>query len=113
MYDNQNIFAKILRGEIPCQKLFENDIVLAFNDIEPVAPVHVLIIPKIACQSFHDFAVKGDVGDFFKAVQAIATQLGVEKTGYRLITNHGQDANQTVKHFHVHLIAGKDLGGLL
>ena len=115
-YDKENIFAKILRKEIPCNAVYEDDYALAFHDISPASPTHVLVIPKGEFVSFHDFvsgAPEGMAVGFFQAVQKIAAQLGVEKNGYRLITNHGEDASQTVPHFHVHILAGRELGGLL
>ena len=115
-YDPNNIFAKILRGEIPCNKAYEDEAVLAFHDIEPAAPVHVLVIPKGKYASFDDFvrrANDGEVHRFFTTVQKIAHELGIDKTGYRLITNHGADASQSVPHFHVHILAGRLLGGLV
>lgn len=114
-YDSDNIFAKILRGEIPCDKVYEDEFVLAFKDVSPTAPVHVLVIPKAQVISFNDFTESslGTIGDFFRAVAEVARELGVDKTGYRIITNHGEDASQTVPHFHVHILAGKPLGGLL
>ena len=114
VYDKQNIFAKILRAEIPCDKVYEDEHVLAFNDISPAAPVHVLVIPKGEYVSFNDFAAQGgDIAAFFASVQKVAAHLGVEAGGYRLITNHGADACQTVPHFHVHILAGCVLGGLV
>ncbi len=115
-YDANNIFAKILRGEIPCNKIYEDAFALAFHDIAPEAPVHVLVVPKADCISFDDFMQKTDaafVSGYFKAVQTVAGKLGVVSSGYRLITNHGADANQSVAHFHVHILAGKPLGKLL
>lgn len=114
-YDKNNIFAKILRGEIPCKKVFENEYALAFYDIAPAAPVHVLVIPKGEYISFNDFsanAPKELVHGFFAAVQEVAAQLDLQK-GYRLISNHGEDAGQLVPHFHVHILGGKNLGKLL
>ncbi len=116
MYDKNNIFARILRGEIPAKKAYEDEAVLAFHDIAPAAPVHVLVIPKGGYVSFDDFAAKASpavVSEFFGKVRAIAGALGVDKTGYRLITNHGADASQSVPHFHVHILGGRPLGGLL
>lgn len=115
-YDPSNIFAKILRGEIPCNKAYEDEAALAFHDIAPAAPVHVLVIPKGEYASFDDFARDagdGEVHRFFSTVQKIARALGVDETGYRLITNHGADASQSVPHFHVHILGGRLLGGLL
>lgn len=114
-YDKNNIFAKIIRGEIPCNKVYEDDDVLAFRDITPAAPVHVLVVPKGEYISFDDFAGAGEkvVAGFFAAVQKIAGELGLKQGGYRLITNHGKDASQSVPHFHVHILGGRPLGGLL
>ena len=115
-YDKHNIFAKILRGEIPCKKVYEDKFALAFDDIAPAAPVHVLVVPKGEYISFHDFMASAPadmVQGFFSAVQKVAAQLGVDKSGYRLIGNHGVDASQAVPHFHMHIIAGRRLGGLV
>ncbi len=114
-YDQNNIFAKIMRGEIPCKKVYEDEYCFAFHDIQPAAPVHVLVLPKGEYISFHDFSEKAgveQVGNFFKSVQKIASILGVEKGGYRTIFNTGKDASQTVFHFHVHILAGKLMGHL-
>ena len=113
-YDTQNIFAKILRGEIPCNKVFENPFALAFHDIAPAAPVHVLVLPKgqfISYNDFMDSASEVEILGFFRAVRQVAAQLGV--ADYRLITNNGEGAGQTVHHFHVHILGGATLGALL
>ena len=115
-YDPNNIFAKIMRGEIPCSKVYEDAHAFAFNDIHPDAPIHVLVVPKGEYASFNDFAANAPaalVQGFFASVQKIAAQLGLEESGYRLITNHGADASQSVHHFHVHILGGKPLGKLL
>lgn len=115
-YDNNNIFAKILSGEVPCNKVYEDGFALAFHDIAPAAPVHVLVIPKGEYESFQDFATKASpekMQGFFYAVQKIAAQLGIDKSGYRLIANHGKEGGQVVPHFHVHLLGGKILGAML
>jgi len=115
-YDPNNIFAKIIRGEIPSNTVYEDDEILAFDDIVKLAPIHILFIPKGQFISFADFVLKaGDkkMVDFFKKVREIATSLGLDETGYRLITNNGDDASQTVPHFHIHILGGKYLGGLL
>ncbi|MCI5049370.1 MAG: HIT domain-containing protein [Rickettsiales bacterium] len=115
-YDSNNIFAKIISGEVPTRILYDDEVALAFNDISPAADIHVLVVPKGEYESFDDFArIAGAdvVAKFFQAVQKVAEQLGVTKTGYRLITNHGQDAHQTVPHFHVHILGGKPLGPLV
>jgi histidine triad (HIT) family protein len=115
-YDSHNIFARILRKEIPCNIVYDDAVALAFHDVDPKAPVHVLIISKYPAISFDGFVADApapEVTAFFAAVGAVAKQLGVQNSGYRLITNHGADAAQTVPHFHVHLLAGAPLGGLL
>jgi histidine triad (HIT) family protein len=116
-YDKNNIFAQIIRGEAEADKIYEDDKLLAFNDIMPAAPTHVLVIPKGDYVSFDDFCVKAsaeDVADFFKKVQMIANEyLGLVDDGYRLIANHGPYASQLVPHFHVHILGGRKLGGLL
>lgn len=114
-YDHNNIFAKILRGEIPCKKIYENEFALAFPDIAPNAPTHVLVIPKgdfISFDHFIQMASPQMVQGFFAAVQYVAQQLGIADA-FRLITNNGEAAGQSVHHFHVHLLAGKPLGPLL
>ena len=115
-YDDSNIFARILRGEIPCDKVFENDHVLAFRDINPQTPTHVLVIPKGAYVSFDDFSERAspeEVTAFVRATGQIARELGVVENGYRVLSNHGRDAHQEVPHFHLHLFAGKDLGRMI
>jgi diadenosine tetraphosphate (Ap4A) HIT family hydrolase len=115
-YDSTNIFARILRGEIPCNKAYEDEFALAFHDITPSAPVHVLVVPKGEFTSFNDFAAQAPqslVLGFFAAVQKVATQLNLQESGYRIITNHGPDASQSVPHFHVHILGGKPMGHLL
>ena len=115
-YDSNNIFAKIIRGEIPCDKIYENSYVLAFKDIMPKAPVHVLVIPKASYLSFDDFAAHAtneEISEFFRAVGEIARDLKVEQDGYRLIANHHRFAGQEVDHFHVHILGGKPLGPML
>ena len=116
VYDPNNIFSKILRGEIPCNKVYEDEFALAFHDIAPDAPVHVLVVPKIDCLSFDDFAQNATpefMKGFFAAVQKVAEKLGLLDSGYRIISNHGADALQSVQHFHVHILGGKNLGRLL
>jgi diadenosine tetraphosphate (Ap4A) HIT family hydrolase len=115
-YDQNNIFAKIIRGEIPANKVYEDDSVVAFHDVQPAAPTHILVIPKGEYISFDDFihkASKQEIAEFFLVVRTIARDFGVKESGYRLITNHGADAEQSVPHFHVHLLGGKKLGPLL
>ncbi|MBL8659871.1 MAG: histidine triad nucleotide-binding protein [Rhodospirillales bacterium] len=115
-YDNDNIFARILRGEIPCKKVYENEVALAFEDIRPQTPVHVLVIPKGPYVSLDDFttaAPADEVGGFFVAVAETARRLGVVDNGYRILANIGRDANQEVAHFHVHIFAGRPLGPMI
>ena len=115
-YDTNNIFAKIIRGEIPCNKVYEDEYVLAFNDISPQAPIHVLLIPKGEYISFDDFSAKGsaqEITGFYQAVQKVATQLDLQNDGYRIISNMGASAHQEVMHYHLHLLAGCDLGRMV
>lgn len=115
-YDTNNIFAKIIRGEIPSSKVYEDEYAFAFHDIKPEAPVHVLVLPKGEFISFDDFAQKASerqIAGFYKAIQKVAAQLGVAESGYRLIANHGAHAAQSVFHFHVHILAGKQMGHLV
>ncbi|WP_295490213.1 histidine triad nucleotide-binding protein [Sphingorhabdus sp. EL138] len=115
-YDDQNIFAKILRGEIPCRKVFEDEWALAFDDINPQAPVHVLVIPKGAYVSWDDFSAKAsdsEIAGFVRAVGHVARELGLVEPGYRLLANIGMDAHQEVPHLHVHIFGGKPLGPML
>jgi len=115
-YDSDNIFAKILRGEIPCDKVYEDEWVLAFNDINPQAPVHVLVIPKGAYVSIDDFSSTADsaeIAGFYRAVGRVARDLGLAGPGYRTLNNTGADGGQEVPHFHVHIFGGKTLGPML
>ena len=112
-YDPTNIFAKIIRVEIPCKKAYEDEYAFAFHDIQPSAPVHVLVVPKGEFVSFHDFMNQdtANIGHFFQSVRKVAESLGLKE--YRLITNHGADAGQSVFHFHVHILGGEKLGALV
>ncbi|MBO1360668.1 histidine triad nucleotide-binding protein [Acetobacter sacchari] len=115
-YDPQNIFAKILRGEIPCNKVYEDDWVLAFHDIGPKAPSHILVIPKGAYVSFADFSAKAsgeEIVGFNRALGSIARELGLEEDGYRVIMNVGPNSGQEVPHYHAHLLGGGPLGALI
>jgi histidine triad (HIT) family protein len=115
-YDPTNIFARILRGEIPCKKVYENDHALAFHDINPQTKVHVLVIPKGAYLSSDDFAAKAsdaELAGFFRAVGAVGRLMKVDMTGYRLLANHGRDAHQEVPHFHIHVFGGENLGRMI
>ena len=115
-YDTQNIFARILCGEIPARKVYEDDFAFAFHDINPQAPTHVLVIPKGQYCSFADFSAFGteaEIAGFVRAVGRIAKDLGLEASGYRLLANMGEHSGQEVPHFHVHLFAGRPLGRML
>ena len=115
-YDPNNIFARILRGEIPCDKVFEDDHVLAFNDVNPQAPVHILVIPKGAYVSLDDFAGRAsdvEIAALMRAVGRIAADNGIAETGYRFLVNNGADANQEVPHLHIHIFAGQPLGRMI
>lgn len=115
-YDKNNIFARIIRGEIPSNKVYEDENVFAMHDVNPAAPVHVLVLPKGEFRSFDDFAINAssELKDhFFRKVQEIAKSLGLTESGYRLIANHGADASQTVHHFHMHILGKKQLGALV
>jgi len=115
-YDDQNIFAKILRGEIPCRKVFEDEWALAFDDINPQAPVHVLVIPKGAYVSWDDFSAKAsdaEIAGFVRAVGHVGRELGLVEPGYRLLANIGMNAHQEVPHLHIHIFGGKPLGSML
>ncbi len=115
-YDDQNIFAKILRGEIPCRKVHEDEFSLAFEDIAPQAPVHVLVVPRGRYVSLVDFAARAseaEIAGFWRAVAAIARKLEIEEPGYRVITNVGPDSGQEVPHLHVHVFGGRPLGRLI
>ena len=115
MYNENNIFAKILRKEIPCDKVYEDEFSLFFNDISPQAKVHVLGIPKFPCTTFSDFLKNADdqnISSFFKSIQLVISKLNIEDSGYRLITNSGEHGGQEVPHFHVHILAGEKIGSL-
>lgn len=115
-YDDANIFARILRGEIPCKRVHEDEWSLAFHDINPQAPHHILVIPKRPFVSFADFSARGtdaEIAGFIRAVGHVAKAAGFESDGYRLLANMGQHAHQEVPHFHVHIFAGRPLGPML
>ena len=115
-YDPNNVFAKILRGEIPCTKLYEDAYVLAFPDITPKAPTHILVIPKGAYTDHADFTQNASVEEiagFERAIRKVAEAAGLTVTGYRALTNCGADAHQEVPHYHVHLFGGRALGPML
>ena len=116
VYDDNNVFARILRGEIPARKVYEDEYVLAFDDIRPQAPVHILVVPKGRYLSFDDFARDAsdhEIAAFTRAIGRIAETAGVAATGYRLIFNHGPHSHQEVPHLHAHIIGGRALGGLV
>ena len=115
-YDPSNIFARILRKEIPCKKVYEDDHVLAFHDINPQAPTHVLVIPKGAYVSLADMSAKAsdaEMGALLRAVGTIARDIGIEESGYRILANTGANAHQEVPHLHIHLFGGRKLGPML
>lgn len=115
-YDDQNVFARILRGEIPCRKVHEDAWSLAFHDINPQAPVHVLVIPKGRYVSWADFSARAseaEIAGFVRAVGLVARDLGLEAPGYRLLANIGEAAGQEVPHLHVHIFGGRALGPML
>ena len=111
-YDRDNIFARILRGELPCNKVWEDDHALAFHDIRPQAPVHVLVIPKGEYVSWDDFTAKGsdtEIAGFMRAVGEVTRQLELDQPGYRLMVNMGHHGHQEVPHLHVHIFGGRQL----
>jgi histidine triad (HIT) family protein len=115
-YDDSNVFARILRGELPCNKVFEDDHVLAFHDINPLAPVHILVIPKGAYVSWDDFSKRAsdeEIGALVRAVGGIARERGLVEPGYRLLANVGGNSGQEVPHLHIHIFGGKPLGPML
>ena len=115
-YDENNIFAKILRSEIDCKKINENDYALAFLDINPQAPVHILIIPKNPYVDMYDFNKNGSSAEilgFWELLNCLIDNQGVKNNGFRIISNSGQNGNQDVPHFHLHLLAGKNLGKMI
>jgi diadenosine tetraphosphate (Ap4A) HIT family hydrolase len=109
-YDDQNVFAKILRGEIPSRKVYEDDFAYAFHDINPQAPVHILVIPKGSYVSWDDFsatAPEAEIAGFVRAVGQVAREHGLVEPGYRMLANVGQHGHQEVPHLHVHLFGGR------
>jgi histidine triad (HIT) family protein len=115
-YDRNNVFARIVRGELPCTKVFEDEHVLAFRDINPQAPTHIVLIPKGEYVSVADFSANAsevEQAAFLRAIGKIAQQEGVADSGYRILANHGAAAHQEVPHFHLHLFGGRDLGPML
>jgi histidine triad (HIT) family protein len=115
-YDKKNIFAKILRGEIPCDKVYEDEHALAFRDINPQAPVHVLVVPKGPYINTDDFSAKAsdvEIAGYIRAVGHVGRKLGIVDPGFRTLANNGPDAHQEVPHFHTHILAGRDLGHII
>jgi diadenosine tetraphosphate (Ap4A) HIT family hydrolase len=115
-YDDNNVFARILRGELPCKKVYEDDHALAFHDIHPLAPVHILVIPKGAYVSWDDFSERApdaEMAGFVRAVGKVAREAGMVVQGYRLLANTGKRAGQEVGHLHVHIFGGQPLGPML
>jgi histidine triad (HIT) family protein len=115
-YDSNNIFARILRGEIPCKKIYEDAHNLAFHDIHPQAKVHALVIPKGAYVSLADFSARAsdeEIASFMRAVGKVARDLGLEGDGYRILANHGPHSHQEVPHLHVHIFGGQPLGRMI
>ena len=115
-YDASNIFAKILRGELPNKTVLETDHSLAFHDINPLAPIHVLVIPKGAYVSWDDFAAgapDAEIADFTRTIGRVAALVGADQQGYRLLSNSGKRGGQEVPHLHVHLFGGAPLGAML
>lgn len=115
-YDANNIFAKILRGEIPCTKVYEDEHVLAFNDIRPAAPVHVLVIPKgpyVSLDDFHEKASPAEQAALMTAIGRVARQTGVAAAGYRVIANTGVNGHQEVPHLHFHVLGGRQMGRMV
>lgn len=115
-YDDSNIFARILRGEIPCAKLYEDEYALSFKDIQPKAPAHILVIPKGKYTDIADFSARAgadEITGFWRAVAKIAEEQGLPGAGFRLIANTGLNGGQEVPHFHVHLLGGRKLGPML
>jgi diadenosine tetraphosphate (Ap4A) HIT family hydrolase len=115
-YDDTNIFARILRGEIPATKVYEDEHALAFHDINPAAPIHILVIPKGRYVSWDDFAATGsteEIAGFIRAVGKVARDCGLVESGYRLLANTGLNSGQEVPHLHVHIFGGGPLGPML
>ena len=115
-YDDSNIFARILRGELPSKTVYEDEFALAFHDINPQAPLHILVIPKGPYVSWDDFSERGsdaEIAGFVRAVGKVARDEGLVAPGYRLLANAGLDSHQEVPHLHVHIFAGKPLGPML
>ena len=112
MYDDNNIFAQIIDGKIPCKKIFEDENVLFFEDINPISKIHILGIPKVKCVDYSDFVSNYDiniVANFFKKVDLVVQKLLIKESGYRIISNSGINGGQEVPHFHIHILGGEKL----
>ena len=115
-YDDSNIFARILRGEIPAKQVYEDEHALAFHDIHPLAPAHILVIPKGPYVSWDDFSARAseaEIAGFVRAVGKVARGAGLAADGYRLLANAGMNSGQEVPHLHVHIFGGRPLGPML
>ena len=115
-YDDSNIFARILRGEIPSKRVYEDEFALAFHDVNPQAPVHILVIPKGAWVSWDDLSERAsaeEIAGFVRAVGKVARDQGLVAPGYRLLANVGRNSGQEVPHLHVHIFGGRGLGPML
>ena len=115
-YNDGNIFARILRGEIPSKQVYEDEHALAFHDINPAAPIHILVIPKGHYVSWDDFSARAseaEIAGFVRAVGKVARDAGLVEGGYRLLANAGQNSGQEVPHLHVHIFGGRRLGPML
>jgi diadenosine tetraphosphate (Ap4A) HIT family hydrolase len=115
-YDESNIFARILRGDLPSTRVYEDEFALAFNDINPLAPTHILVIPKGAYVSWDDFSAKAsdaEIVGFVRAVGKIARDQGLVEAGYRILANVGMNSGQEVPHLHAHIFGGRPLGPML
>ena len=115
-YDDGNIFARVLKGDLPCKTVLETEHSLAFHDVNPLAPIHVLVIPRGSYVSWDDFSARAsdaEIADFARAVGEVARMTGADAQGYRLLANSGKRAGQEVPHLHVHVFGGAPLGPML
>ena len=115
MYDKENVFARIINSQLPANKVYEDDKIIAFHDINPESPTHILVVPKGEYIDFSDFITKAsgdEVKNYFNKIVDIIKELGLEENGYRLITNKGSQSGQSVFHFHMHILSGRQLNGL-
>lgn len=115
-YDENNVFARVLRGELPCRKVYEDEHALAFHDINPLAPIHILVIPKGPYVSWDDFSERAsdsEIAGFVRAVGTVARDQGLPAPGYRLLANVGGDGGQEVPHLHVHIFGGRPIGPMI